>query len=220
MNTLKLLLLIFIPVLAFGQNKFSDCKCPPPYSNLHAEKVFQLTAHHSIALCGYIDTETIKGKKLYSEFTLSVCGNNKAIDFWGAIITCNVRTFNDTLIVETYGSLPVGKNMRYLEIVWRIEHIWFRNNKLFHDSIINPRLPKYTKAQIAKVLNLYNHTPNLNEDKTNELADKLLISAFSGNKVAEDELKTFNKKFTRLDGVNLEFYDTTMGIYNLWKQSH
>jgi hypothetical protein len=220
MNTLKLLFLIFIPVFVFGQNKSSNCKCPPPYSNLKAERIFHLTPHHSIALCGYTDTETIKGKKLYSEFTLSVCGSNKAIDFWGAIITCNVRTSKDTLIVETFGNLPVGKAMRYKQTVWRIEYFWFEHNILLRNSIVNPKLPKYTREQIANVLSLYDHTPNLNEGKTNELADKLLISTLSGSKIAEYYLTNFRKKFTHLDGVNLESYDVTMRIFNLWKKSH
>ena len=110
--------------------------------------------------------------------------------------------------------------MQYLETPCNIEHIWFRNNKLFRDSTINPRLHKYTKAQIAEVLNLYNHTPNLNDDKTAELADKLLISTFSGSKIAEYYLVNFRKKFTRLDGAIFESYDATMRIFNLWKLTH
>ena len=206
---------------ADSQNHKSECRCPvSPYADVKSEVTFRLSNNTSIVLCGSRETDIIKGKTLYSEFVLSVCGSNKIIKFWDAVTFCDVKQKKDTLLVETLVNLPVGKSMKYEETVWTIERIHLAKGKIKRDSVINPQLPKYTQSQISTIINLYNHTRNANNDTTIELADKLFISTISGSKKAKKYLVSFTKKFTRLDGVYLEEYDSIIRMLKLWDQTN
>jgi WD40 repeat protein len=220
MKLAKICLLLFIPVFAFGQAKSPDCKCAASiYAARKADTVFQLPGNVSIASCGSEEKNIIKGKVLFSEFVLSVCGSDKIIKFWDAVTICNVKTLKGALLVETLVNLPVGSNMKYKETVWTTERIYFSKGKLVRDSVINPHLPKYTASQVNYVLSRYKHTPNANNDVTIELADKLFISIVSGSPKAKEYLVNFRKKFTTLDGVYQEDYDSLMRMLQLWERS-
>jgi hypothetical protein len=209
---------IILSYYSFGQNRTLACKCPVSiYAGTEADTVFNLSGNVSIALCGSKDTGIIKGKVLYSEFILSVCGSNKIIKFWDAVTLCDVKTAKDNLLVETIVSLPVGKSMQYEETVWTIERIYLVKGKTVRDSIINPKIPKYTQFQISNVLDLYNRSPNENSDQTIELADKLLIGAISGSEKAKTLLTNFRNKFTNLDGIYLEEYDSILRMLKQWE---
>ena len=221
MKLSRFLLLLFIPFAAFSQSKNADCNCPiSKFAETKADTVFHLSRSKSIVLCGYNVKDIIKGKKLFSEFVLSVCGSDTIIKFWGAVLICDVITSGDTLLVQTIYDLPVGKSMEYRQAVWNTEHIYFKNDKLFRDSVINRGLPKYTPQQIAAVLDLYQRLPNANNDTTSDLADKLLISTMSGSKKARAYLVNFRQKFTALSGVNWEDYDTKIRMLNAWEKQN
>lgn len=206
---------------AVAQNQKSDCRCPVSnYSGIKPETTFRLSNNTSIALCGNKETGIIKGKTLYSEFVLSVCGSDKIIKFWDAVTVCDVKPKKDTLLVETLVSLPVGKSMEDEETVWTIERIYLAKGKIKRDSVINPGLPKYDQSQIATVINSYHHTLNSNNDTTVDLADKLFISAISGSKTAKNYLLNFTKKFTTLGGVYLEEYDKIIRMLKLWDKGN
>ncbi|MBB3054866.1 hypothetical protein [Mucilaginibacter gotjawali] len=220
MKFIKILLLAFIPAMAFGQLKLSGCKCAASkYADSKADTVFQLPGNVAIALCGAQEKNIIKGKVLYREFVLSVCGAKQIIKFWEAVKICNVKTANGELLVQELVDLPVGKDMTYNETVWTTEHIYFSKGKLVRDSVINRRIPKYSAKQVNNVLNLYQYTPNINNEATINLADKLFISALSGSAKAKAYLVNFKKKFTMLDGVNLENYDTLLRRLRSWEQT-
>ncbi|MGF7079142.1 hypothetical protein [Mucilaginibacter sp. UYCu711] len=206
-----------IASVALGQHHTPDCKCPVnQYAGTSPAAIFHLANGRSIALCGSEVTDIIKGKTLYSEFVLSVCGSNKLIKFWGATDICNIRTLKDTLFVETLVNLPVGKAMSYRETIWTTERIYFIKGKLKRDSAVNFAIPKYNPSQISAVLNLYNKTKDQNSVKTGELIDKLFISTISGSRQARTLLINFHKKFTLLDGYVAEQYDDVIRMLNLW----
>jgi len=218
-----LLLLILTPVFAFAQKPAPVCKCPETMyvsAGTKPSKMFNFSNGRSIGLFGYEETELIKGRTLYSEFVLSVCGAKKIIRFWGAVETCDVSFAHDTLYVKTLYDFPVGKNMKPEYLPWTIERIYFSGGGAVRDLTIDPAIPRYTPTQSAKVLSLYRHTPNENGDATIDLADKLLVSAMSGSKKAKYLLVNFHKKFTMLDGHPAEEYDTIMGMLNLWDKTH
>ena len=221
MKLINLLLLIIIPVYTFGQNRGSDCKCPvSQYSTTKADTIFYLPDGHSIALCGAKETGIIKGKKLYREFVLSVCGSDRVIKFWDAMQICNLKTYGNTLIVETLEDLPVGKFMALKETPWTMEYIYFVNNKVVRDSVINSHLPKYNPTQISYILNLYERLPNNSDYATSDIMDRLFIATISGSKKSRYYLINFEKKFTNVDGVYAERYDTIMRMLKLWDTEH
>jgi hypothetical protein len=223
MKAIQLMLLMFLPVFTSAQKPMPICTCPKTMyesAGTKPAKIFHFSNNRSIALYGYKDTGIIKGKTLYSEFVLAECGAKKIIDFWGAVQICDVTFARDTLYVKTLYNFPVGKDMKPKYLPWTIERIFFSGGKSVRDLTINPAIPRYTAAQISKVLDLYRHTPNTNEDATVDLADKLLISAMSGSKKAKYLLVKFPKKFTTLDGATAEGYDTILSMLKLWEKTH
>jgi hypothetical protein len=215
-NLFAFSLFTIISISTFGQSN-SVCKCPVSiYAGTKPATTFHLSNGISIALCGSAVSDIIKGKTLYSEFVLSVCGSNKLIKFWGATDICNIRALKDTLFVETLVNLPVGKAMSYKETIWTTERIYFIKGKLKRDSVVNFAIPKYNPSQISSVLHLYNKTKDQNGAKTGELIDKLFISTISGNNKARGLLINFHKKFTSLDGVYFEQYDDAIRMLKLW----
>lgn len=167
-----------LSISASAQNDILTCSCPKIYTDTKPAAIFHLSNGKSIALCGSKESDYIKGKTLYSEFVLSVCGSNKIIKFWGAVQICNVRVSSDTLYVEELVDLPIGPKMAYKKIAWNIDRIYFVNNKIKRDSLVNPRIPKYNSSEIAHVLNIYKATKNQNEFRTAALIDKLLSVAY------------------------------------------
>lgn len=208
---------ITLVLVVFGQKLHPNCSCPKTiYAETHPDTVFYLTNGKSIALCGNRDIETVKGKTLYSEFVLSPCGSDKIIKFWGALKLCQITVVKDTLIVQELINLPVGKNMSYLETIWTVEHIYYDRGIPVTDLCINPQFPKYNESQKNKVLILYKHSPDVNNDNTIEIADKLFISTISGSQQARNYLINFRNKFKTLDGVYLEGYDDLIRMLKLW----
>jgi len=228
MKKLTACLLLLFSLSVFAQKNDATCNCPvlnnigiPPYPlNTKATRTFHLPNNTNIILCGYTDTSVVKGKALFSEFTLSECGTNDVLGFWGAVLSCNVKVNNDTLLVERLEPLPIGKSMKTEFRPWTTERIYYVNAELVNDIQIDPRIPKYTTSQIASVLKLYSRTPNKNNDSLSELADKLLICVLSGSKEAERYLLNFKNKFTMIDGEVEEGYDTTLRMLKFWETHH
>lgn len=217
----QLILLVLIPAFASAQKPAPVCKCPDTTfvsSAAKPLKIFHFSNGRSIGLFGYEETKLIRGKTLYSEFVLRECGAKKIIDFWGAVLTCDVTFAHDTVYVKTLYGFPVGRAMKPEYLPWTIERIYFSGGKAIRKLAINPAIPKYTPAQVVLVFSQYQHAPNENSDATIDLADKLLISTMSGSKKAKYLLVNFPKKFTTLDGAPAEAYDTIMGMLGLWEK--
>jgi hypothetical protein len=221
MKPIYLALLSILPCFVSAQKSDPVCRCPETMfvqAGTKPTKIFHFSNNRSIALYGGTQTEIVKGKTFYQEFILTVCGAKKIIKFWEAVLICDVKMANDTLYVNTLYDFPIGKAMKPRYIPWTIERVYFTGNKTTRDSMINPHIPKYTPAQIAWVLNQYQHTPNANNDATIDLADKLFICTLSGSKKAEYYLVNFHKKFTTLDGIYQEEYDTIIRMLKLWEK--
>src|SRR5258708_5081848 len=90
-----------------GQIKYATCNCSKNiYNYTRADTAFHLSNGKTIVLCGDKGTKYENGKVYYSEFVLSVCGDDSIINkFWGAVQVCQVRVVKDTLIVETMVNL-------------------------------------------------------------------------------------------------------------------
>jgi len=218
---------LFLCFSSFAQKSAPGCYCPTkglkgmpsPYKpNTKATRIFDLGNARSIALCGYEEKKLIKGKILYSGFVLSVCGSDRPIDFWGETKYCDIKQNKDTLYVETLTELPATPTGKETLTAWTIERFYFAGDKLKRTLTVDPKLPKYSAAQIATVFKLYATTADDNSDKVAELADKLFICAISGSKQAGKYLETFKTKFTRLDGATAESYDYTFGMFKLWQK--
>lgn len=199
----------------FGQTKKTSCNCPKTqFAGTKADTVFHLSNSKTIVLCGYKNPES--KPTTFSEFVLSVCGQDTIIDFWGAVLTCRLKVNKDTLFVDELQTLPTGRNFKYQETVWTTEKIYFSGQKVIRKLVVNRQIRKYTENEIQTVLKTYETAKSGLDDNKMVLANNLFIATISDNKKAKQYFKEFNNKFGVLDGAFKEEYSALTAMLALW----
>ncbi|MEO6883859.1 MAG: hypothetical protein ABI199_07525 [Bacteroidia bacterium] len=199
----------------YGQTKTVSCDCPKTeYAGTKADTTFYLSNGKAIALCGYKNTDS--KPTTFSEFILSVCGQDTIIDFWDAELSCRLKINKDTLLVDELQNLPIGKNFKFQEIVWTTEKIYFNGQKVIRKLLVNRQIGQYDETKIHSVLKAYETAkPGLDDSKM-VIANKLFIATISGNPKARQYFKEFKNKFGILDGAFAEEYSDLTAMLELW----
>lgn len=199
----------------FRTDKMTSCYCPKTeYAGTKADTAFQLSNGKTIVLCGYKNPESKPAT--FSEFILSVCGEDTIIDFWDAVLTCRLKVNKDTLLVDELQNLPTGRNFKYQETVWTTERIYFRGSKVVRKLVVNRQIRKYSQAEIQTVLKTYENAKQGLDDNKMVIANQLFIATISGDKRAGQYFKEFNNKFGTLDGAFKEEYSDLTAMLKLW----
>lgn len=212
---LTLTMAFVISLTGYGQTKKVSCDCPKSqYAGTKADTTFHLSNGKTIVLCGYRNPESSPTD--FSEFILSVCGQDTIIDFWGAVLTCRLKVSKDTLLVQQIVNLPTGKNFKYQPNVWTTEKIYFRGQKVLRKKFVNRQIPKYNQDEISLVLMTFEKAKTGLDDTKMVLANKLFIATISGNSTAREYFKEFETKFGILDGAYSEEYRDLTKMLELW----
>ena len=199
----------------FGQTKKTSCDCPKTqYAGTRADTTYHLFNGKTIVLCGYKNPDS--KSTTFSEFILSVCGQDTIIDFWGAVRTCRLKVNKDTLLVDELQNLPTGNNFKYQETVWTTEKIYFSGQKIVRKLVVNRQIRKYNQDEIQSVLKSYETAKSGLDDSKMEIANKLFIATISGDKKARQYFKEFKTKFETLDGAFAEEYSELTAMLELW----
>ena len=214
-RTIVIFLLTFLTFCsAYGQSK-TNCDCPKTqFAGTRPDTSFYFSNGKTIVLCGYKNPET--KPVTFSEFVLSVCGTDTIIDFWGAVLTCKLSLYKDTLLVEQMENLPTAKNFRFQPTVWSTEKIYFKGQKIIRKLIVNRKINKYSKKEILEVLQSYRNAKIDLSDQTMKLGNKLFIATISGDKTARKYFKEFKTHFGILDGAFKEEYNDLVAKLELW----
>lgn len=197
----------------FGQT----CECPISQIFQKVEKAdttFYLSNGKIIVLCGYKNPES--HPSTFSEFVLSVCGQDTVIDFWSAVLTCRLQVDKDTLIIDQLENLPTGKNFKFQETIWTTEKIYFSNEVLIRNLSTNEKIQKYSNQEIQQVLTEFESTKEGYEEEKMEIVYKLFIAAISGSETAKRYFYEFDNKFWTLDGGDWESYLDLTEMLQLW----
>lgn len=199
----------------YGQTKSTSCDCPKTqFAGTKADTTFYLSNGKTIVLCGYKNSDS--KPTTFSEFMLSVCGQDTIIDFWGAVLTCRLKVSKDTLLIDQLQNLPTGKNFKFQETTWTREKVYFNGQELVRKLVVNRQIGKYNQDEIQSVLKTYETAkPGLDDSKM-ELASKLFIATISGDKKAIQYFKEFKNKFGTLDGAFSEEYIDLTAMLELW----
>ena len=199
----------------YGQKKKTSCDCPKTqFAGTKADTTFYLSNGRTIVLCGYKNSDS--KPTTFSEFVLTVCGQDTIIDFWGAVQTCRLKVNKDTLLVDQLQNWPTGTNFKFQETVWTTEKIYFSGQKIVRKRVVNRRIRKYNQNEIQSVLKTFETaTPGLDDSKM-EIANKLFIATISGDKKARQYFKEFKNKFGTLDGAFAEEYSDVTAMLELW----
>jgi hypothetical protein len=181
---------------------------------MKADTTFHLANGKSIVLCSYENPGS--SPATFSEFLLSVCGQDSIIGFWGAVLTCRLKVNKDTLLVDQLENLPTGKNFKFQEAVWTTEKIYFVGQQPVRQLSINRHIGKYTPGEIQVVLKNYKTSKKGLDDSKLKIANELFIAAISGSKKARQYFKEFKNKFGTLDGALAEEYNELAAMLALW----
>ncbi|MFM1998493.1 MAG: hypothetical protein RL204_440 [Bacteroidota bacterium] len=199
----------------YGQKNKSSCDCPKTqYAGTKADTTFQLSNGKTIVLCGYKNPDS--KPSTFSEFILSVCGQDTIIDFWGAELSCQLKVSKDTLLVDQLYNLPTGKDFKFQESTWTTEKIYFSGQKVVRKLVINRQIRKYNHDEIQTVLKTYETAKSGLDDSKMEIANKLFVAIISGDKKARQYFKEFESKFGTLDGAFAEEYSDLTAMLELW----
>lgn len=191
-----------------------NCNCAEnDFAGTKTDTIYKLSNGKKIALCGY---RNIENKPInFSEFVLSVCNEKKIIDFWGTTETCNLRTTKDTLIIEELINLPTEKNRIYKPTIWSIEKIYFNNEKLKRNKILNQKIRKYNNEEISATLKEYENADEKINDEKMQLVNRLFIATISNDKKARKYFYEFEMKY-ELDGAFSEEYSDLKEMLEVW----
>jgi hypothetical protein len=214
-HRITILLTVLTLSSVYGQTNKTSCDCPKTqFAGTKAEATFHLSSGKTIVLCGYKNPES--KPTTFSEFVLSVCGQDSIIDFWDAALTCQLKVNKDTLLVEQLQNLPTGKNFKFQETIWATEKIYFREQKLIRQIVVNRQIRTYSQDEIQSVLTTYETAKTGLDDSKMEMANKLFIATISGDKKARHYFKEFKSKFGTLDGAFAEEYSDLTAMLALW----
>jgi hypothetical protein len=201
----------------YGQRRKLSCDCPKTqYAETKADTTFQLSNTKTIVLCGYKNLDS--KPTTFSEFILSVCGQDTIIDFWGAVLTCRLKVNHDTLLVEQLQNLPTGTNFNFLETVWTTEKLYFSGHKIIRKLVVNRQIRTYNQEEVQSVLKTYERAKYGLDHSKMEIANKLFIATISGDKKAKQYFKEFKNKFGTLDGAFAEEYSDLTAMLELWEK--
>jgi hypothetical protein len=204
-----------LTINSWGQNSVKKCDCPSNYSTgSDPETTFHLTNGKEITLCGYAETKD--NEKLYSEFVLAECGQDKVIDFWDALTVCRIKTDKDTLIIEELKNLPTGDSFAFKTTVWRIEKLYFKSDQIQRESRVNRKIKKYSQKEISSVLREVEALSRKLSYDNMDLVNKLFVAAISGDNTARKYL-TDKARFGTMDGAFAEDYDELILMLKTWE---
>lgn len=178
------------------------------------DTTFFLSDGHKIILCGYKDNN--HNETYFSEFILQVCGQESIVDFWDATQTCRLSVYQDTLEIVEIKNLPTNNNRTYQLTDWSIEKVYFDKGHLKRTFEVNRTIRKYTKQEIQVTLKEFENAKTGIDDSKIELANRLFISAISGDKTARIFFREFETKFGQLDGAFAEEYKDLKAMLSLW----
>ena len=212
---ITIILTILTLASVYGQTNKTSCYCPKTeFAGTKADTTFHLSNGKTIVLCGYKNPD-IK-PTTFSEFILSVCGQDTIIDFWGAVLTCQLKINKDTLEVDQLQNLPTGTNFKFQKTVWTTEKLYFSGQKIVRKLIVNRQIRKYNQDEIQSVLKSYETAKYGLNDSKMEIANKLFIATISDDKKARQYFKEFKNKFGALDGAFAEEYSDLTAMIELW----
>ncbi len=192
-------------------NQTESCKCPlTQYSDVDADKLVTISKQQ-IAICGYHNTNN----NYFSEFVVAECGNDTIFNFWDALTIAKIEVKKDTLYIKEISSLPLGKNLEFIDFEWYINKLYYQNTKLKMMSSINTDIRKYSDDEIKNVLNEYNNADNKLNDSIMFTANKLFVAALSGSDEALQSFYSFREKY-ELDGAYSQEYKELAAMLKLY----
>lgn len=212
---LALALIILTCLTVYGQKSKVSCDCAKSiYAGPKADTTFHLSNGKTIVLCGYKNPDS--SPTSYSEFILSVCGQDTIIDFWGALTTCTLKVSKDTLLVQEIERLPLEKNFEFLPTHWSTEKIYFKGQKTLRKLVVNRQIKKYNQDEISLVLKTVENARKGQDIDKEQIEYRLFIATISGNKTARQYFNEYMTRFYPVGAAYEEQYIILVKMLEIW----
>jgi hypothetical protein len=218
---MRVLIILLITQLYFYNLTAQNCDCPA-INNISGlskpSKLFKFLNGKTLGLCG--NAEIKSKEKIYSECVIYQCKADTPLFVISALQSCTIEQQKDTLIIEEYYYLPIGKNFTNNPTKFYVAKLYFEASNWVTKNYFKKNVRKYSNSEIQNVLLRYDNTKKVyNSDKVLVIADQLFWAYVSGSKKAEDNLKNLYKKFGPFDGAVSEGHSEIMRMYELYKQT-
>ncbi len=198
----------FISFASFGQ---ADCLCGKLFDdNLQKpDTVIKINSIDSYAMCGYFENDFI------SEFTVTKCGDENILDFYGATLNYKIKIDADTLKLIDYRFLSNDLN-KFEKIPWAIDMYCQSNGQTIHKRRI---IFKKNKSII--------YSDKFQKEWDDEIKDdwstnnKLILWTFF---ISLDNKENFEKYFKnyrdtfRIGGERAEYYNELLKMYDEYRK--
>jgi len=198
---------------ALGQTRKPSCPCPDPDLRSQPTMIFDFGKGRRINLCGYRE----EGRKdtVFSAFELYQCG--RMLDRSDETGTSKFTRRNDTLFLQEISLLPVGRNFSTVAMPFRVRKFYFQKDFVYDSTYYLSTPPRYTTAQINRVLQQYAQLSWQNLDSVNLVAHRLLWACISGSSKAGGCLRQIKNRSAFFDGAIAEEWEGTWAEYRDWQ---
>ncbi|MBA3828496.1 MAG: hypothetical protein H0X33_06130 [Taibaiella sp.] len=187
----------------------------------NVSKSYRFKNGNLLKVAGWVE---VKGRDTtISEFHLIDWSANDTIFFWGAVHSCTISKFNDTLLISELYWLAIDSNLQLIQKPFFVNEYYYDKNRLCSKKYFRNDFPRYNLRQIKIVLDQFNKSfKKENSEETLLLAYQLFWAYVSGSKQAEEYLGKFENKYGpykgHFSGYIAEDWDHVWRTYLYYKE--
>ena len=176
-------LIDIIEVTADNQLTEKKCGC---YNGIGSSEkdnpimTFEFSNKKSVSICGYSNKEN----KIISEFNIFDCKTGNSYVEFGALESCQIKAYNDSLEIQLLKFLPVGNNWEWQNVQVGKQIITTKVNELEVSKIIGTYKPNKIDINLQERFLNSLHKGHVSTEDWENTIGKLEVLSLNGNERA------------------------------------
>ena len=181
----------------------SQCFCAPYYSEKMEtpDTIISISSEVNFAICGWFENDFV------SEFTVTKCGQDSILNFYGAVLNYKFHVDGDTLVLTDYRFFIDEKPMFY---PWAVEKYFDNKGNIEHKREIVYKLT----GEVSKNDFLQSWSKEIRNDYSvnQELVTKTFLLSLTDTMYYNSYFSNYRDTF-QIDGVIAEYYNELSEMY-------